>query len=178
MKCDKIKCRTLNKELAESVELKNYIEKIEREQGNEYSFLKNAKWNGGFLFERHSRRTFTSSGLPQPLGRRFTVYINKEGTESNFYLAVCPGPDCKYSFEKPKAESVPETCNIIDGCFDSQKVIKAPPYDFCKPGIREAARAHSKEDCEKIRECTQSNPKIKAQAKCEPSGPFYQISFS
>ena len=177
MKCDKIKCKSLNKGLAESIELKNYIEKAEREQQRDYSFLKNAKWNGGFLFERHSRGTFTSNGLPQPLGRRFTVYINKAGTEDKFYLAVCPGPECKYSFEKPKEETIPEICNIVNECFDSLKIRKAID-NFCVPGQREAERAISKEDCEKVRECVQANPKIQKQGNCKPVAAFYELSFS
>lgn len=177
MQCDKIKCRSLNKDLAEMVELKDYIEKVEKENSVEYSFLRNAKWSGGFLFERHFRATFVSNGLPQPLSNRFSVYVNKG--EGNL-LIICPGPDCKYSLKIEQKMGVPpEICNIMDDCFTSlgMQTQKAPPYNYCKPGIRPVTRTHSKEACEKIMGCVQQNPKIKTQGKCSLMGGFYELSF-
>lgn len=179
MQCDKIKCRSLNKDLAEVVELKNYIEKLEKENNVEYSFLKNAKWTGGFLFEIHFRTTFVSNGLPRPLGRRFSVYVNKGGTEGNFFLTVCPGPDCKYALkEEQKIEVPPEICQIMYGCFESQGIPKVLPENYCKlVAKRPITRMHNTADCEKVKICVQQNPKVKTQGKCSLVGGFYELSF-
>lgn len=166
MKCDKMKCRTINKELAESVELKNYIEKIEREQQTDFSFLKNAKWTGGFLFERHSRNTFTSNGLPQPPGRRFTVYVNKDGTEDKFYITLCPGPDCKYSFEQPQKSGVPEEiCQLINKCIEKENAVRTTIGYKCFPNYPKKT-LRSNEDCEKVLACVRTDIKSQTLGKC------------
>ncbi|MBI2541388.1 hypothetical protein HYV80_01640 [Candidatus Woesearchaeota archaeon] len=180
MKCDKIKCIAINKDIAETVELKNYIDKIEKETQVEYRYLKNAKWTGGFLFERHSRGDFVSNGIPQPQGRKFSVYVNKEGTGDNFFLSVCPGPDCKYTLkEEQKIDVPPEICRIIKECAGYR--IPTGTENYCslatKPPRPAALIVGNEEDCEKVKSCVQQNPKIKTQGKCQPLGTFYELSF-
>lgn len=179
MKCDKIKCIPINKDIAETVELKNYIDKIEKETQAEYRYLKNAKWTGGFLFERHSRGDFVSNGLPQPQGRRFSVYVNKEGTGDKFFLSICPGIDCKYTIkEEQKIEVPPEICQIMYSCFQLQRIPTVLPESYCNLAAkRPVTRMHSQEDCEKVKSCVQQNPKIKTQGRCQSSGSFYELSF-
>ncbi len=187
MKCDKMRCASLNKDLAESVELKGYIEKLEKEQQVSYRDLKNAKWTGGFLFERNSKANFIPNGLPQPSSSRFTVYVTKESTEDNAYLGVCPDVECKYTFKTtPKdttqaKELPPDICIIMSDCFKKehtgyQKDIDRVPNDRCSPYQSPEIRQYTKEDCEKVQQCVISKG-ITNPSKCIDKGSFFVLSF-
>lgn len=180
MKCDKIKCKSLNENLAETINLKQYIQELGKEWQQQFSFLSNAKWTGGFLFERQSRGDFISNGLPQKPGSRFTVYVNKERVENNNYIIVCPGAECESSFKQQ--QGIPSNiCQIMYSCFDSEKVNRIPkfPDSYCRYD-RPRTRQLDKADCEKVKSCLIG--KAALTAKCEPIDPdpdsMYELSVS
>lgn len=178
MKCDRMQCISLNKNLVNAIELKQYVEELEKREPGEYSFLKNAKWVGGFLFERHSRGDFVSNALVQGQGNKFVAYVKKENINNVEYLAICPSPQCTTSVQEEK-NIPPNICQIMYQCIDDNKLRRVPPDEFRNvycTYTRPATRQRSLDDCEKVRKCTRE--KTNTPSSCVQAGLFYELTFS
>lgn len=166
MKCDEPLCKTLKKDLIDSVELKDYIEELEK-NGQSYPFLKNSRWSGGFLYEKQSGIDFILNGLPKQQGNRFTVFIQQDVIDGKEYVAVCPHTKCIDSFKPSEQINIPPSiCQVMYQCIDSLKIPRVPPDNmpdaygnknkYCVPIVesnRLATRYFTEEECRKSNEC-------------------------
>lgn len=184
MRCDRLSCETLKKDLFEIIGHEKYIEELQRREQIDYSALKNAKWEGGFLFERHSREDFISNGLPQKQGAIFTVFITQESTNQGIYVAVCPSEECSYSLKlEQKTQNLPaDICQIMYACFKKENTgyQKDIPPLFGGPKCRynwPVTGQRNKEDCEKVQACANSKLAGPIPSKCEDYGGYYQLTF-
>lgn len=188
MKCERMSCEVLKKDLFDVIEHKNYLEKLEKQGQTDYSKLKNARWEGGFLFEKHSRGDFVSNGLPQKQEPKFTVVVIQENTVDDVYVAVCPGEECTYSFkfQSTQIQLPSNICQIMYDCYNKENnnylqdvrrvTYISGPENFCRYN-RPATRQYTKEDCEKIQACTNSKLQTSIPSKCTDKGDFYELTF-
>lgn len=178
MKCDsqKMICKTLDNDLVGIVELKKYVEQLNKAEPGKYPST-NAKWIGGFLFERHNRGDFVSSGLPSPQLPRFIVYAKKENINGIVYIEICPGSECSYSIPLEKEQLPANICQIMHECFDSENVRRVPgfPDSYCRPTYNPKTRQLNEDDCKKVQTC--ANSKVNLPSKCEPVAGVYELTF-
>ncbi len=177
MKCDDIVCKTLKKDLINSVELKDYILEFEKNTRDNYDFLKKAKWEGGFLYER---KDYFTNGLPWYQGNKFTVFLQQDNIDGNDYVAVCPDSGCIDKFKPVSQPKIPPNiCEVMYQCIDSQKIKRVPPDEqgnvYCDYGNNIIATKYiTQKNCEDAKNCVDS--KLNLIGECKKLD-FYELSY-
>lgn len=177
MRCEKIKCQTLNEneDLAGTTELRKHFEELDRREPQKYTALMDARWESGFLLERHSRNDFVSNGLPSPQLRRLTIFIQKEQRGNTIFTTVCPGFECESQTKSTTETIFPGGgCGILREC---SKGIRLFVDDCNDQAGRIRLRYIEQQNCEKVKSCVVEKTQYLGW-KCTDDGFAFTLSYS
>lgn len=179
LKCKGMKCAPLDDDLAGVTELKNYFAELSKKEPQKYDGFKDARWEGGFMLERHSRGNFVTNSLPSSNLRRFTVFIDKEQRGDAIFTTVCPGLDCNSKY-KSEFTGVSDTCSLINKCIRPgmnlpRVVTTGRPLLETECQRQSKASFYYESDCNEVKDCV--NKEGNADIICTNTGTYSVLSF-
>ena len=182
LKCDGMKCLELKEgqDLAGVTELKLYFEEISKTEPQKYDKLMSARWEGGFMLERHSRGDFVTNALPSSNLRRFTVFIDKEQRGDIIFTTVCPGFDCSSKY-KSENIGVSDICSLISKCvrpgMNLPKIVTTGEPMLSSECPRQyKASFYYENDCNEVKNCVSKD--TNSNINCNKAGIYYILTFS